>query len=81
MAKGIPSKLLIGNLYPSLELILTMDLLLTIIVIALAILGMSVGIIFSNKPLQGSCGGVTSDCVCLKGGTCDDPSQKPEVDN
>ncbi|MDD9880785.1 MAG: hypothetical protein OXT08_08335 [Candidatus Marinimicrobia bacterium] len=81
MAKGIPSKLLIGDLYPSLELILTMDLLLTIAVIALAIFGMSVGIIFNNKPLQGSCGGVASDCVCLKGGTCDDPSQKPEVDN
>ena len=40
---------------------------------------MSVGIIFNRKPLQGSCGGIASDCVCLKGGICDDPSQKPTI--
>jgi len=56
-----------------------MDLFLTILVIGIAILGMAIGIIFNRKPLQGSCGGVASDCVCLTGGTCDDPSQKPEV--
>lgn len=42
-----------------------------------AILAMSVGIIFNRKPLQGSCGGVADNCVCLDGGSCDDPSQKP----
>ena len=54
-----------------------MELLLTILVIGFAILGMSIGIIFNNKPLQGSCGGIMENCVCLKGGACDDPSQKP----
>ncbi|MDC1032442.1 (Na+)-NQR maturation NqrM [Candidatus Marinimicrobia bacterium] len=42
---------------------------------------MSIGIIFNRKPLQGSCGGVASDCICLSGGTCDDPSQKPNTTN
>lgn len=58
---------------------LAMELLLTITVIGLAILGMSIGIIFNNKPLQGSCGGVVENCVCLKGGDCDDPSQQPNI--
>ena len=40
---------------------------------------MSIGIIFNNKPLQGSCGGVVENCVCLKGGDCDDPSQQPNI--
>ena len=43
-----------------------------------AIAGMSIGIVFNNKPLQGSCGGVAENCICLDGGNCDDPSQKPE---
>ena len=44
-----------------------MELFFSIIIIGIAIIGMSVGIIFNRKPLQGSCGGVASDCVCLKG--------------
>ena len=67
------------KLYFYFVLNLTMEILLTIAVIGLAILGMSIGIIFNNKPLQGSCGGVVEDCVCLKGGDCDDPSQQPNV--
>ena len=55
-----------------------MEFILTIIVIGLAIAGMSIGIVFNNKPLQGSCGGVVEICVCLDGGNCDDPSQKPK---
>ena len=55
-----------------------MEFILTIIVIGMAIAGMSIGIIFNNKPLQGSCGGVAENCVCLDGGNCDDPSQTPE---
>ena len=55
-----------------------MELFFSIIIIGIAIIGMSVGIIFNRKPLQGSCGGIASDCVCLKGGICDDPSQKPK---
>ncbi|MBT3738183.1 MAG: (Na+)-NQR maturation NqrM [Candidatus Marinimicrobia bacterium] len=58
-----------------------MEFFLSIIVIGLALLGMSIGIIFNRKPLQGSCGGVASDCICLSGGTCDDPSQKPNTTN
>ena len=56
-----------------------MDLVLTILVIGFAILGMSIGIIFNNKPLQGSCGGNVEDCVCLKGGDCDDPSHQLNI--
>ena len=53
-----------------------MDIVLAIVVMCTAILAMSVGIIFNRKPLQGSCGGVADNCVCLDGGSCDDPSQK-----
>ena len=67
------------KLYFYFELNSIMDLLLTILVIGFAILGMSIGIIFNNKPLQGSCGGAVENCVCLKGGDCDDPSQQPSV--
>ena len=56
-----------------------MDLILTIIVIGVALLGMSIGVIFNNRPLQGSCGGDIENCICLKGGECDDPSQKPTM--
>ena len=56
-----------------------MQLFLAILVIGIAILGMSIGVLFNRKPLQGSCGGVISDCICLNGGTCDDPSQKPKL--
>ena len=58
-----------------------MDIVLAIVVMSTAILAMSVGIIFNRKPLQGSCGGVTDNCVCLDGGSCDDPAQKSEQKN
>ena len=58
-----------------------MDIVLAIVVMSTAILAMSVGIIFNRKPLQGSCGGVADNCACLDGGSCDDPSQKPEQNN
>jgi len=56
-----------------------MDLILTIIVIGVALLGMSIGVIFNNRPLKGSCGGDVENCICIKGGECDDPSQKPTM--
>ncbi len=34
-----------------------MEIILAIVVIGIAILGMSLGLILNNKPLQGSCGG------------------------
>ena len=59
-----------------------MEFFFSIIVIGLALLGMSVGIIFNRKPLQGSCGGVSQVTVyVLSGGSCDDPSQKPNKIN
>lgn len=42
---------------PKKGLILNMVYFLAIIVFAIAILGLSMGIIFNKKPLQGSCGG------------------------
>ena len=39
-------------------------LILTIIIIGFAMLIMSIGIIFSNKELKGSCGGNKEDCQC-----------------
>lgn len=39
--------------------------LLTFAIVGAIIFGMAVGVIFSNKPLRGSCGGVgASDCDC-----------------
>jgi len=39
-------------------------ILATILVFALAMAGMAVGVIFSNRRLQGSCGGTGRDCTC-----------------
>ena len=54
-----------------------MEIILAIVIMCTAVLAMSVGIILNRKPLQGSCWGVADNCVCLDGGSCDDPSQKP----
>jgi len=43
--------------------------LLTIGIVALLMGGMAVGVIFSNKPLRGSCGGVGTSCACEEAGT------------
>ncbi|NVB41583.1 hypothetical protein G6O69_27335 [Pseudenhygromyxa sp. WMMC2535] len=43
--------------------------LLTIVIVALLMGGMAVGVIFSNKPLKGSCGGVGGSCACEEAGT------------
>ncbi|NRP16290.1 (Na+)-NQR maturation NqrM [Marinobacterium sp. xm-a-152] len=62
---------------------------ITFIVLLVVIVGMSVGVIFSNKPIKGSCGGMSAlgmDTVCdICGGRpedCDgeqDAVQKKEI--
>ena len=41
-----------------------MELFLGVLVLIIAIAGMSVGVIFNRKPLSGSCGGLSSTGSC-----------------
>jgi hypothetical protein len=46
--------------------------LLTIGIVATLMGGMAIGVIFSNKPLRGSCGGIgagAGSCACEEAGT------------
>jgi hypothetical protein len=43
-------------------------LLLTFGIFAALMAGMGIGVIFSNKPLRGSCGGVGGSCACEEAG-------------
>tara|TARA_B100000963_G_scaffold300671_1_gene273107 strand:- start:524 stop:691 length:168 start_codon:yes stop_codon:yes gene_type:complete len=41
------------------------ELLITFIVVAIAFLGLAIGVLVSNKPLKGSCGGLSNiDGTC-----------------
>lgn len=42
---------------------------LTAGLIALVMVSMAVGVIFSNKALKGSCGGAGGNCPCAEAGT------------
>jgi len=41
-----------------------MEIFLGITILAIAMAGMSIGAIFNNKPISGSCGGLNPDGVC-----------------
>lgn len=54
-------------------------LILTIIIAAIAIAGMAIGVIFSNRALKGSCGGVGGKCACDEAGKpreCEQPNSE-----
>ena len=53
-----------------------MTVYITILILGLAILGLSLGVIFGNKPIQGSCGGIGADESCT---ICEGDSQKCET--
>ena len=53
-----------------------MTVFITILIFGLAILGLSIGVIFDNKPIQGSCGGIGADESCT---ICEGDSQKCET--
>ena len=52
---------------------MTTTLMLTIAVIAMLMFAMSLGVMISNRELQGSCGGVGNSCACDEAGepVCD----------
>ena len=41
-----------------------MEIMLGIIILSLAIMAMSIGVIFNRKPLSGSCGGLNPNGEC-----------------
>ncbi len=45
--------------------------LISILVFAMALLAMSVGVLFGREPIRGSCGGVMGRCaLCSGSGSC-----------
>jgi|TARA_B100001750_G_C15262646_1_gene473473 hypothetical protein len=56
-----------------------MEIIFVLIILSLAFFGMSIGVILKNKPLQGSCGGLSQEGECsICGG---DPDKCDEKDN
>ena len=57
-----------------------MEIILGIIILSLAIMAMSIGVIFNRKPLSGSCGGLSpnKECSICGGNTskCDNPNME-----
>ena len=50
--------------YAKITLIFGMEMFLGVIILIIAVAGMSVGVIFNRKPLSGSCGGLSSSGNC-----------------
>ena len=45
--------------------------LISVVVVAMALLAMSIGVIFGREPIRGSCGGVMGRCgLCSGSGAC-----------
>lgn len=55
---------------------------LTLFLIAFLMFAMSIGVLFANRELKGSCGGATANCACEAAGkprTCEyPPGEEPE---
>ena len=45
-------------------------LLVTVLFFGLALLAMSIGVIFGREPIRGSCGGVAGRCALCSGTNC-----------
>ena len=58
-----------------------MEIFLGITVLAIAIAGMSIGAIFNNQPISGSCGGLNSDGICSICGGDPQKCENPESDS
>ena len=60
-----------------------MEIILSFVILALIMMGMAVGVIFANKPIKGSCGGMSAigiDTACdICGGNpkkCDEEQER-----
>ena len=58
-----------------------MEIFLGITILAIAMAGMSIGAIFNNKPISGSCGGLNSDGICSICGGDPQKCENPESDS
>ena len=68
--------------YAKITLIFNMELFLGVLILIIAIAGMSVGVIFNRKPLSGSCGGLSSTGSCsICGNNTEKCENKVETEN
>ena len=59
---------------------MSMEIILGVIVLSVAVASMSIGVIFNRKPLSGSCGSINPDGICStcggNKGKCESESSK-----
>ncbi len=55
-----------------------MEIALTLLIVALVMVGMAVGILFRRPPLKGSCGGSLAACVCSPAQRAQCPLVRPQ---